>query len=90
MAQINVDMDFDHVQTLANKCESTCLKLIDKYNKELDEIIIKKLQPNWKSTRANKVYKKIKGHINNNYNFVVNTRKTNDEVIRVCKLSSND
>lgn len=85
----NVSVNFSYLKGEATKCKNTCLTKIKKYNDELDDLVVKELQPYWKSRKANKLYKKFKGHINNNYKWLESISDLNNEIIRVAKAIEN-
>lgn len=61
-------VDFDLLAENARKAETAITKMKGKVD-ELDKKVIA-LQKVWKSQDANKIYKKLKGHINNNYDWI--------------------
>lgn len=86
----NWNVDFKYLKQEATKCKDTCIKKINTYNKELDDLIIKELQPYWKSKKANKMYKKLKGHINNNYKWLEAITATTNQIIEGSTLVINN
>ena len=75
--------DFDVLSLHAIEAErqlNSMKRLVDSLDKKVIE-----LQKVWKSQDANKIYKKLKGNINNNYDWINKVSKLDETIITMAE-----
>lgn len=78
MGKFRESTDFDILATNAKEAENNIVKMKGKVD-QLDKKVVE-LQKVWKSEDANKIYKKLKGNINNNYDWINKVSTLNDKI----------
>jgi len=78
MGKFRESTDFDILAKNAKEAENNIVKMKGKVD-QLDKKVVE-LQKVWKSQDANKIYKKLKGNINNNYDWINKVSTLNDKI----------